>query len=439
MRSPARKASAWVVPAWRRNRRSLGWLSISAQLEALMSVLGTVILVRVAGLEETGSVVVAIAFAALVFVLIDPRLEDSLQKFVPQISRSTQGAVFATVRRLVLLDVVLGMCGAALLSLLIMTTSLPRWLGVPSEFLLLAAVASGLATSQGTVGACYAVTGSLDSLAKLRCALFSGLAVASGAAAITLGPVGYLGALLVGQGVVTVVLVHRGLRQVSQRWPGRLSAIVPRGFLRFTLLSSASTSAAVGSESAVVTVAGALAGPPVAAGIKIALGPGRLLLAALSPLWAVLFPRLSVLAADGKPENIGHICRRVTVLVALCSLPVLLGAVVLLPDLLVLVYGSAAKVFTSAAVVGVLAYSVKAAVGWSKVMPLALGRPGLKLAVTAGEGVVLMALLLLLLPPTADDDASAAMAVLGAYAVAATAVAVVWLALLHRLTRLDVT
>lgn len=433
MLAPVTRLSVAVIRAWSAHRRALSWLSLAAVIEAVLSTLGIVVLVRTAGLDATGMVVLAQSFAALVFVVLDPRLEDSLQRYVPLVARNHLLAVRSVVWRLVRVDMLVGIGSALLLTLAVSMLPLPRWLGVDAVYLLLASIAMGLAAAQGTLGACFAVTNRLTELAKLRCAGFGVVAVAACTAAVVSGPVAYLAVLAVGQSVVTGLLIFRGRRHVRAAWPGDERTRLPSGFLRFTVLSSAATSAALGSESALVTVAGALGGPPVAAGLKIATAPARLLFTAVSPLWAVMFPRIARHVAAGEVWRVRTVCLQSSALMLAAALPVLAVSVLALPTLLLWVYGTAASMLGWSAVVAVGVHVLKIVSGWSKVMPLAVGRPGWKLGMTTAEGVVLVAALLVVIPTLNAGTAETVLAVLVSQLAVAVAITCGWLVLVSRL------
>lgn len=433
MRVSVGRFSDTVLRSWSVHRSALSWLSFAAVVESVLSVVGTVVLVRTVGLGPTGMVILAQSFVALAFVVVDPRLEDALQRYVPLIAATRTTAVRWVVRRLVNIDMIVGVASAMLLMLAVSTIPLGQWLGVDARYLLLASVAAGLGAAQGTLAACFAVTDRLPELAKLRCAGSGLVTAAASTAAVISGPVAYLAVLAVGQAVITLLLATRARGHVRAAWPGGDRVSLPPGFVRFTALSSVATSAALGSESAVVTVAGVLGGPPVAAGLKIATAPARLLFTAIAPLWSVMFPRLSRHAAAGDVRRVRTVCLHSSALILVGSLPVIAVAVAFLPVLLVWVYGASASVFGWTAVVAIAVYALKAASGWSKVMPLAVGRPGWKLGMTTAEGVVLIVALVVVVPMLAADTAGTVMVVLVCQAAIAAAATCGWLILLSRL------
>lgn len=378
----------------RAHGRAFAWLSAAAQLEAVLSVVVTALIIRELGLSVAGQVFFAQAAAAVYFAVVDPRLEDSLQRFVPLLDVAKPRQVRHFIRRLAIGDATLGLAfGVAGVALVLGVSGG----GDSSQFLALAIAAGGIGAAQGTAGACFAVCNALDRLGRLRVALAAGGAVVSLPVLWAEGAGAYLVAQVVVQGLSSWLLVGSGLRLVATRWTGDDRGPLPGGFLRFTLLSSASTSAGLGTDNAVIALSSALTSSTVAAGLKIAQAPGRLMFTAFAPLWAILYPRLATLAAAGDVNGLRRRMARSSAAVAAISALGLGSAALLLPVLLPRVYGADTDAFATAATVFMGVYGVRATVGWSKVAPLALGRPGLKLLMTTVEGVALLGAVALLL------------------------------------------
>src|SRR4051794_24539206 len=95
-------------------RRSFSSLSASTATVAVTSFASTVVLARVLTPKQFGQVVFAQATAQALFVVLDPRLEDALVRYVPRVARTRRGAATNLFRRLVTLDVALGLGFGAL-------------------------------------------------------------------------------------------------------------------------------------------------------------------------------------------------------------------------------------------------------------------------------------------------------------------------------------
>ena len=370
--------------------REFSWLSASSQASAVLSLLTLLILVRNAPMAEVGQVVFAQAAAAIVFLICDPRFEDAVQRFFPLIATRSRDSAVVFYWRLARWDAALGLTVATIALLAWAVGALPESDVAKPAYLALAFVSTGAAGVVGTLHAAFAVTQRLTSLAQAMLALAVCNAVLMVCGALAGGGYGYLIGNLAGsclQVGVLLVLCRRILPEPSSASPSRL----PPGLAHFLANTWTSSSLAVGYESGVLVLAGVGGGPSLAALLRVAQAPGRLLLTLFSPLATQAFPRLSLMAARGERQALLRLMTRSTRLVlGVSALVVPLGALLMRPAL-ELLYGEDYAAASLAAVLLLVAGALRAAVIWGKVLPLAVGRPTLRLLAVLGESVVMLA------------------------------------------------
>lgn len=378
----------------RRQARTFAWLTLGSQGEAVLSMLGVVVLVRTTTAAESGRALFAQAATAVWFLLCDPRLEDAAQRYVPLEGRGG-GRASALFRRLLRWDVGIG----AAASVLALVVTVAAWLlgaapGDLAVLLALAITANGATASTGSAGAAFALTGRLEALGplRLRCAALT--AALSLGGLLLDGPRGYLAGQAAGALVTAAVLARAALRAVHAEFgPPAAAAPLPAGLLRFSIKASAGTSVASASDSGVLALAGLLGDPVLVTVLKIASAPARLYTSLVSPVASMLYPRLAEAAATGRARRIRRDVARSSIVLTGAGGAALLLALPLAGPVLGLAYGSPYAQAGTAAVLFLGAACVKASVSWSKVLPLALGRPGWRLVFLTVEGLLLLGLL----------------------------------------------
>jgi O-antigen/teichoic acid export membrane protein len=335
------------------------------------------------------------ALTAVWFLLCDPRLEDAAQRYVP-IEARRHGCASALFGRLLYWDVAIGVAasGVALLG------TLMAWLlGAASDdlalMLTLAIVSNGAASSTGSAGAAFALTDRLQALGpiRLKCAVL--LSAFSLGGLLAGGPEGYLGGQALGAVVTSIVLARVSLRVVRAEFGPPVSRVpLPAGLLRFSLKASAGTSVAAATDSGVLALAGLLGDPALVTVLKIASAPSRLYTSVVSPVASMLYPRLAEAAAAGERARIVRDAARSSLLLSALGAAALLIAAPLAGHVLGLAYGASYAQAGPAAVLLLGVACVKGSVSWSKVLPLAVGKPEWRLTFLATEGLLLLGLLL---------------------------------------------
>lgn len=375
--------------------REFSWLSARNQVSALLSVANMIILVRSVPSRDVGQVVFAEAVAVLFFIVLDPRFEDAVQRYFPMLRLESESRARALYWRLLGWDLSLGFGVAAAACAAWIAGVLPENALCRPEYLAMAICSVGVGSALGTLHAGFAVTGGLTSLGRRSVIASFVNAVITTAAVVSFGAAGYLAAAVVGSAVQLALYLpycvrHLRLRTVGPR-PGRVDRRVPAGFTRFLAYSSVTTSLSLGSDSGTLAVVGLSGGPELVALLRVAGGPARLLQSVLSPLSVQIFPRLSTLAAARDRAGVARLTARSTrVLLGPAALAVIVSVPLMAPSLDA-VYGAPYRQAAAVAILFVVASALRCLVLWSKVLPLAVGRPGLRLVTVAVESIVVLA------------------------------------------------
>lgn len=424
----SRSVARWARSLTRRESiREFSWLSANTQVEVGLSLLSSILIIRLMPESVAGQLFFAQAAVGIAFMVLDPRLEDAVQRFFPR--QRAIGEEQGFFWRMVRIDLYVAV-GAVALGILVIETGLfPASSVVNTSFVLLALLAGGASAAAGTVQAGFAVSGRLSELARWRTLVAIGSTTLAVGGLLFFGPIAYLGGLVVGSVAFYLIILMR-CRALIPAPRSRTRSATPPGVWHFAVKSSLATSLAAGGDNAITTVAGLAGGADLVVLLKIAMAPGRFLLSLLSPVSAQLFPRLSEQAALSSAARVRGLCERATK----WALPPVVVAVglgwLLMPFALALVYGDQYRIAYLAAALFLTAIGLRALVVWSKVLPLAVGRPGLRLVVLSVEAVVLIGASAAL--PRAIPDQVLAVEALGAVALVLAATACVFWLLLIR-------
>lgn len=202
-----------------------------------------------------------------------------------------------------------------------------------------------------------------------------------------------------------------------------------RGILRFVLHSSLATG--------VVSLRGALAplllglvSEPVQVGFfRIAQAPQQGLASLSAPARLIMLTEQTRDWARGATEVVFAGVRRYMRAAALVMVVVVPPAFILMPWLVAVLYGDDYKGAADAARLVLLAAALQFVLGWSKSLPVSIGRPGLRVLAHGIESVVMIPLVVVLGREWGATGAG------GAVLAASAAFCAVWLVLLARLRR----
>jgi O-antigen/teichoic acid export membrane protein len=413
---------------FRGGTREATLLSFGSQLEAILSFLTVLVLTRNTSVAEAGQVFFAQALASVIFLVLDPRLEDALQRYAALLAeRGRAGAAATLFTRCLAIDVLIATVSGGLVLLALAVVNPAGGDTFRTSFVALAIVNAICAAPIGTAVGGFAITGRLLDLAGFRIAIAIVSATANVVAIVAGGPVAFLAVNAITTGLATVVVSIAAGRRVHTRLGHRepLAAGDVDDIVHFTVKSSIATSVQGGADQVLFAVAGATGGATFLAQLRVASAPGRFVFAAASPVASVLFPRLSTHAARGDRTEVRQLAERASRKLAPLAAVVAVGAIVAMPFVLPWLYGDAYDAATTAATLFAIAAAIRIVVVWSKVIMLAVGRPGVRLAAIAVESVVLLASTAVL------ADAGELDALAGVHVAVALGLATFWLGILR--------
>ena len=375
--------------------KEFSWLSASSQLSVLASLLTTVLLARTASLPEVGQAVFAQSVASLLFLALDPRFEDAIQRYIPLLRRESELRARALYWRLVRWDLTLGLGVAAAACVLWAADAYPETGLCRPTFLALAIVAEGTAAALGSLQAGFAITGGLTVLGRTSLVATVVAAVGSVFAIVLFGAIGYLAGTIVRAAVQIALFLPYCLRRLglpaTDAPKGSLDHALPNGFVRFVVGTSLSASVSLGAQNGLLAAAGVSGGPELVALLRVAGAPGRMLVSLSSPVAALVFPRLSTLAAAGNRAAVRRLTRNATRVLLPMAVLAVVASVPLMGPVLRAVYGEQYEASAALAILFVVAAAVRVPVIWAKVLPLAVGRPALRVVSVAVESIALAA------------------------------------------------
>jgi O-antigen/teichoic acid export membrane protein len=415
-------------PSLRRELGVFASMAFTTQAEAVLSVVGAVLLVRLAGAEEAGRVFFAQAVAGVWALVCDPRTDDVALRYVPVYQAERRGYGAWLLDRLLRIDLAVTAAGIAGGGALAVLARGAGWTDPHQAALIVAAiVAGGVRSPAGLAGVGLSLTGDLHRLARLRLAAAGFGAVVSVAALLLAGPLAYLAAGAAAAALSGTVLLAATRRRLAAAFgpPVPRPGPAPKGMLRFAVHSSTASTVVAASDQGVLALAGVIGGPLLVTTLKVAAAPGRLLLNMAGPIGPQLYPRMAAAVIARDLREVRRDLLRASALLAAGAGVVLAAAAPVAGRLLGLIYGPGFAGLAPVALVLLAAAGVRACVVWSKTLALVLGRPGLRLASVTLDGLLLLGALALF-----ADAAGYAWGALGVALLAAA----LWLIALPRLT-----
>jgi O-antigen/teichoic acid export membrane protein len=409
----------------RRRSATAAWIYFAVAC----GILGTVVAARVLGLEQFGVFATALAAVGFFQVLLDLTVEESLTKYG---FRYAAAQDWGRLRRLFRQMLLLKILGGALASLILVVLApfADEIFGADGvEQALLAAALLPLVQSTENVGATALLLHSRYDLRGVYQAGSGGLRLLAIVIAAPLGVTQTLVAIVIAQAIATVVISIVGvvaLRRFPTAPVRELGEDVP-GIRSFVVHSSLATGVISARTTLVPLVLGIVACPTQVGLFRIAQTPQTGLAAASSPA------RLMMLTEQTRDWEKGE---RTRVLAGVRSYSKWAGAVMVvavpvfflaMPWLVEVVFGSEYSGAVDAARVVLLAAAIHFTIGWTKSLPVTIGRPRLRIVTHGLETLVAIPLVAVL--GTEWGATGAAVAVLVSTAVFAAA----WLVVVARL------
>jgi O-antigen/teichoic acid export membrane protein len=392
-------------------------------------IVGTIVAARVLGLEEFGVFATALAAVGFFQTLLDLTVEESLTKYgFRYVAARDWGRLRRLFRQLLLLKVV----GGALATLILVAIAPfadEMFSSVGVEQALLAAALLPLVQSSENVGATALL---LHSRYDLRAVYQAGSAALRLLAIVIAAPHGVtetLVAIVVAQAISTIAISFVGavaLRRFPPAPAKELGEDVP-GIRSFVVQSSIATGVISFRSTLVPLILGLVAGPTQVGLFRIAQTPQTGLAAASSPA------RLVLLTEQTRDWEKGA---RSSVLAGVRSYSKWAGALMLvavpvfflaMPWLVETVFGSEYGGAVAAARVVLVAAAIHFAIGWTKSLPVTIGRPRLRIFTHGLETLVAIPLVAVL-----GNEWGATGAAVGVL-VSTVVFAVAWLVVIVRL------
>ena len=364
----------------------------------LLGILGTVVASRVLGLEQFGIYATALTAASFFQTLLDLTVEESLTKYG---FRYVATEDWGRLRRLFVRALQIKLAGGALASLMLLvlapladTLFGSSGLAAP----ILASAALPLVQSVENVGATVLL---LRGRYDLRGA-FGAVSMALRLIAIVAGTqfgVWQTIAAIVGAQVVATAAVSAAGLAAFRRFPSapqRSLGDDRHEVVSFVVQSSLATGMLSVRTALAPLLLGVVAGPTQVGLFRIAQAPQTGLTAASSPVRLVLLTEQTRDWEYGRERSVVAGVKRYIV-VALGLMAVVVPVfMVLLPWLIRVVFGADYLLATDAARIILVAGAIQLVLGWTKSLPVTIGRPWLRIVTHGIETAVLLPLVVVL-------------------------------------------
>jgi O-antigen/teichoic acid export membrane protein len=390
---------------------------------------GTIVAARVLGLDDFGVFATALAVVGFFQVLLDLTVEESLTKYgFRYVAAEDWGRLRRLFRQMLLLKLV----GGALATLIIVALApfADELFGAEGvEQALLAAALLPLVQSSENVASTALLLHSRYDLRGVYQAGSSGLRLLAIVIAAPLGVTETLVAIVIAQAVSTVVISIVGVVALRRfpAAPARELGEDVRGIRSFVLQSSIATGVISLRTTLVPLVLGIVSGPTQVGLFRIAQTPQSGLAAASSPARLVLMTEQTRDWEKGERSRVLAGVRAYSKWAAALMLIAVPAFLVAMPWLVDLVFGEQYNDAVTAARVILIAAAIQFTLGWTKSLPVTIGRPRLRIFTHGLEALVAIPLVAVL---GAEWGATgAAIAVLGSTLVFAAA----WLVVILRL------
>ena len=378
---------------WRRSATAAGLYSAVA-----LGIAGTVVASRALGLEQFGLFVTALTVASFFQTLLDLTVEESLTKYGFRYLAAEEWGrlrrLLACALRLKLLGGVLG--GVALLALAPLVNTVFDTSGLTAAVLVSAALP--LVQAPENVAATVLLLRGRYDLRGAYMALAMALRLAAIAIGTQIGIWQTVALIVAAQAVSTAAVSAVGVA-AFRRFPA--AAQEPLGDDRRQIVSFvAQSSLATGMLSLRTTLAplllGIVSGPTHVGLLRIAQAPQSGLTAASSPVRLVLLTEQTRDWEHGEERDVVAGVRRYMVAAAglmIVAVPVFMLA---MPWLVRTVFGADYVEAVTAARVILVAAAVQLVLGWTKSLPVTIGRPRLRIVTHGIETAVLLPLVVVL-------------------------------------------
>jgi O-antigen/teichoic acid export membrane protein len=361
----------------RRWSATAAWIYISVAC----GIAGTIVAARVLGSDEFGVFATALVVVGFFQILLDLTVEESLTKYG---FRYVAGKDWGRLRRLFRQALLLKIAGGALATLLLLALAPLAGQVFDNDGLeaaLLAAALLPLVQSSENVGATALLLHSRYDLRGVYQAGSQALRLLAIVVAAPLGVTEALIAIVVAQAIATVVISFVGavaLRKFPSAPARELGEDVPE-IRSFVAQSSVATGVISLRTTLVPLILGVVSGTTQVGFFRIAQTPQTGLAAASSPARLVLMTDQTRDWEKGERTRILSGIRRYTRWAGALMLVAVPVFFVAMPWLVDLVFGSEYDDAVTAARIVLLAAAIQFAAGWTKTLPVTIGRPRLRI------------------------------------------------------------
>ena len=379
---------------FRRRSATAAWIYAAVAL----GIAGTIVAARVLGREDFGVFATALVVVGFFQILLDLTVEESLTKYG---FRYVAGQDWGRLRRLFRQALLLKVAGGALGTIVVVALApfSDELFGSDGvETALLAAALLPFVQSSENVASTVLL---LHSRYDLRGAYQAGTAALRLLAIVIAAPLGVteaLVAIVVAQGIATVAISFFGLVAL-RRFPAAAARELGedvQGIRSFVIESSIATGVISLRTTLVPVVLGVASGTTQVGLFRIAQTPQTGFAAASSPARLVLMTEQTRDWERGERTRILSGIQRYTRwagALMLVAVPVFFLA---MPWLVDLVFGSEYDEAVTAARIVLLAAAIHFAIGWTKTLPVTIGRPRLRIVTHGLEALVAIPLVAIL-------------------------------------------
>jgi O-antigen/teichoic acid export membrane protein len=377
----------------RRRSATVAWVYAAVAL----GILGTIVAARVLGLEEFGVFATALAAVSFFQILLDLTVEESLTKYgFRYVAASDWGRLRRLFRQTLLLKIAGGACASAVLFALAPFADRVFGSAGVDTALLCAALLPLVQSSENVFATAFLLHGRYDLRGAYQ-AGSTGLRLAAIALFAPLGVNQALAAIVVAQAISTAAITVLGVGAL-RRFPTAPSCELgadARGIRSFVLQSSIATGVISLRTTLVPLLLGVVAGSTEVGLFRIAQTPQNGLAAVSSPARLVMLTEQTRDWEHGKQSRVLAGVRGYTLGAGgmmLIAVPAFFFA---MPFLVRVVFGSQYESAVDAARIFLVAGAIQFALGWTKSLPVTIGRPRLRIVTHGIEALVAIPLVAL--------------------------------------------
>jgi O-antigen/teichoic acid export membrane protein len=367
-------------------------------LSVALGILGTIAAARILGLEGFGRFATVLAVVGLAQTLLDLTVEESLTKFgFRYVAAEDWGKLHRLFRRALELKLVGGaLASLVLLALAPVADTIFGTDGLAGPMAAGAAIPF-LASPENVSASALLLRGRYD-LRGLLLSVTMGVRLVAIVVGASIGVTAALGALAVGQLVATAIVGTAGTVALRRfpRAETRPLGSDRREIVSFVVQSSVATGVVSLRTALTPVLLGVVAGTTQVGYYRVALAPQSGFSAASAPVRLVLLTEQTRDWEYGREQTVLRGLRRYSLgaaAVAAVAVPVFLLA---MPWLVRVVFGSEYLPAVDAARIVLVAAAILLVLGWSKSLPVTIGRPHLRIVTHGIETLVLLPLVVVL-------------------------------------------